>query len=124
MLHTNRHGLGQAGVNRQHSLQTANSTGALRPPSRHGAPPPRRALTRPLTLSGARLSDILCSALSSSCQAETLTVPTLWFSADLWAKLRVTHLLSDPPAPLELQDSTLYSPFPVLTTVCKLQCGF
>lgn len=113
MLHPNSHGLSQAGVNRQHSLQTGSSFQAA-PPPQHPSPPPR-ALTRPLTLSGARFSDIHCSARSSNCQARMLMVPTRWFSADLWAKLRVSHAqqqhLLDLNAPLELQNLTLYSPF-------------
>lgn len=50
-----------------------------------------------------------------------LMVPTRWFSADLWAKLRVSHVqqqhlltlstVLDLKAPLELQNLTLYSPF-------------
>lgn len=72
-------------------------------------------------LSGAWLSDILCSARSSSCQARMLMVPTRWFSADLGTKLsRVSHahqqhLLTlstvvDLNAPLEVQNLTFHSP--------------
>lgn len=93
------------------SAQTGSSTAAFRLPSRHGAPPPPHSLTRPPTLSGAWLSAILCSARSSSCQAEMLMVPTLWFSADLWAKLRVSqqHFLTlstvgGLTAPLQLEN--------------------
>ena len=46
--------------------------------TRHSQP-----LTRPLTLSGKRPTDILWSAFSSICQAAMVTFPTRLFSADL-----------------------------------------
>lgn len=93
VFQTGRHGLAQAGVNRQHRLHTQ----AARVLSGCSAATPPRPLTRPLALSGAWLRDILRSALSSSCQAQMLMAPTLWFSADLGANSGSVRSTNGPP---------------------------